>query len=277
MLEVGDHYRDIERDGPRAQGWYASANHYGELDGAMRLADLYRSQLTGLSGGPKDAAALYEELGTKFDRADARRQLALMLVKGEGIAKDADRARQLLLKDAENDDAISRRVLGVLMLDGDLGSVDEAQGQRWLGLAVDQGNTGAMNDWASWLYRKKGGPGDVAKAKTLWQRAIANGSKSAINELAWAACTATNAAMYDPGKGLAVIQKMDRADLTWARIDTLAACQAANGDFQTAQATQVQAIEQLKAKDPASSSLANVQARLELYKQHKTYRSNGED
>jgi TPR repeat protein len=277
MLDIGDYQREVMHDGQRAEGWYTSANQLGNIEGALRLGELYLGPLTGMVGGTDDALAIFRELDTRFDRPEARRDLVYMYIEGKGVAKDVAHARQLLLKDAENSDARSRSLLGLGLLEGRLGPVDEVQGQHWLNLAIDQGSSEAMDGLAQWLSTHKNSAEDIARAKSLWQQAVDKGSASAINDFAWASCTATNSAMFDPKKGLLLMQKLDRLDMGWSRVDTLAACQAANGDFAGAQAAQAQAIDTLTKINPKSSSLANLQARLALYKRNQVYRSDGRD
>ncbi|MDX1961866.1 MAG: tetratricopeptide repeat protein [Pirellulales bacterium] len=94
-------------------------------------------------------------------------------------------------------------------------------------------------------------------------------SAAARNSLAWIKATSPEAKFYDPSNAL----KLAQAACDWdayrnhAFLDTLATCQAANGDFAAAIKTQTAAIAAAPAREQA-----DLQARLKLFQERRAYR-----
>ncbi len=101
-------------------------------------------------------------------------------------------------------------------------------------------------------------------------------SELAANELAWILATHSKAAIRDPKESLKLAQRaLQQAGSRKASIlDTLAAAQAANFDFEAAVATAQEAL--TEAKRAGNARLAtDLQRRLEIYRQGRPYREIG--
>lgn len=97
------------------------------------------------------------------------------------------------------------------------------------------------------------GRGDVAAALPLFRAALAiePDNRGALNNLAWTLATTSRPSLRAQEEALALALRFDR--LTEHRVaqalDTLAAAQAANGQFEAAERTSGEAIEAARAKD----------------------------
>jgi TPR repeat protein len=260
-----------------AENWQLAAIADNDQDALFDVADLYEHDRPGVNGKLDRAVAIYRSLDVEGS-ARARRKLATLAFDGRGMARDPQQALLWLRADADKDDATSQIQLAWVYFDGTAGKPDEAEGVRWMERALATGNENAPVTYAYWLYYRKASPAARERAFALWTQGDADGNTGARNGLAWALCTGPDAAL-DPARGLLVARRMgDPVDLSTAQLDTLAACQAAAGDFADGVATQQDAIERMvrltAADTPAERErrLQDYRGRLALYQARKRYR-----
>lgn len=273
---VGGHYMQQSEEVAnlqRAREWLRSAAVTGDLMGMLRLARLYALDVKDV-GTVKDAAELYEAIITDHDSAEARRELAVLLIEGRGTAKDVARAEELLRGNARGGDAESQSRLAVLLSEDEKAAAPRlAESADWLRKAAASGDVNARDVLANRLwYGRRGVVADRAAARELWQALIAEGSlPRAANNLAWAVCTPREAALLDAKAGLAALGPVTQdEDAPSGFVDSLAACQAADGDFDAAVATQQRAIAAMeKLKSITPEDLAGPRARLQKYQRRE--------
>ncbi|HEY0659828.1 MAG TPA: hypothetical protein VGD21_00675 [Lysobacter sp.] len=275
--------RYMSADFAGAEHWLLAPAYAGDTDAIMFLAGMYEAEHPGLSGKADRALAIYTMLAKGgVEGAPARRALAGMALDGRGMAKDPAKARKWLQEDAAKGDHESESVLGYHYLKGDFGKVDEAQGRRWMERALAANAEGAFSDYGLWLFHTKNTAKSRAEALDLWTRGDAAGYRSSTNNYAWALCTSTHDDAYDPAQGVELSKRLghvDRMDPGW--LDTVAACDAAAGDFKRAVELQERAAAQMAAFDAADSSepeggkVPGYKRRLALYKEGKPYRQDG--
>jgi TPR repeat protein len=266
-----------------AERWLIAPARAGDSKAIMFLANLYEEERPDVNGKADRALEIYNTLATGgAEGAPARRALAAMAMAGRGMAKDPAKARQWLYADAAKGDHESETVLGYLYLKGDFGKVDEAQGRRWMERALAANTEGAFSDYGIWLFHTKNTPKSRAEALAVWARGDAAGYSSATNNYAWALCTTVHDDAYNPARGLELSKRLgnvDRMHPAW--LDTVAACDAAAGDFKRAVELQERAATQMAAFETADSSkqegdkVPGYKKRLALYKEGKPYRQNG--
>ena len=288
-------------DALAAERWLIQPSRAGNIDAVLALAAIYESEMPGTTGDAKRAAEIYRNLSGMS--AEARRRLSMLAARGKGMEKDVALARGLLQKDAEKGDHEAEGLLGLSLLNGDLGASDEAEGVRWIERAIAGGNQDVASDYGYFLYYRKGTVASRAQALDVWRKALSRGDTGIENNLAWALCTAPFADVRNPKEGLAIVSEMGAiVDLPVHVLDTVAACHAANGDFAEARHVQGEAIAQIDAalakraeakavaaKAPARSAAAKVgrattvatiadeedpggyRARLKLYADGKPY------
>jgi len=251
--------------------WLGPAIVRGDAEAALTLADFYaRGDPEQVGGTPEDAVHLYGLLDAHYNMADARRHLAFLAMEGRGMDKDLRKARELLERDAERDDVESQTVLGLSLLEGRLGRVDEKNGTRWIERAVAKGDPDARAGYGSWLIGRptvaERGRG-AGMLETLLSEAQHDGAR---NNLAWARCVSPHADVRDPAKGLETARPMEDDPRTEAgAMDTVAACYAATGDFDKAVALQQRAMEMAKTGEADEGS--TMPGRLKLYRAGKAF------
>lgn len=285
MLYVARRYAD---EGERADAmglaaeWYSSAVLLGDVDANLEMARVAERSPKGFGiatpdGGlvaleAKDAADIYREIDQQLpdSRAGrvARRRLARMMVDGRGTPRDPDKARAMLAKDAEAGDGEAALVLAAALYAGDFGARDPAGAKQWIDKALAKPDKAVATRLAGGLFRGVELPLDRARAIELWTQAGGQGFLTAWNDMGWELCTAADAAARDPRRGLEAVRRAMTDDAPAGFIDSLAACQAATGDFAGAVATQQRA---LALPDPASTMAARMRERLDLYKAHRAY------
>lgn len=273
---VGEHYAETGKDlaaFKRAEGWLHSGVMQGDWGALVYLAQLYEREIEGLGGGPAKAAKFYELVIAKEDDSNARRGLARLLGWGVGVEKDVLRAERLLRPDAQRGDAKSQFQLGELLQQRDRGLAELFEGVKWLRSSADSGNVAAKVKLAEALWWGRGTAPDPEAARALWRELMSTTEDfpGVYNSFAWAHCTPRDPALLDAAAGLAAIQKIiARADVEWFHIGTLAACQAASGDFAGALVSQKRAIAELEAEEkPEARDIEEARADLKRYEAGK--------
>lgn len=266
-------------DGKTAEHWLLDGvMTAGDRGAAIDLALLYERKMPGASkDGNADAVFKAMELD---GAADGRRDLAMLFMVGGSTPKDPARARALLETDARAGDHASEGVLGLALLRGKLGPVDEAEGTRWVERALAGGAKEVSADYGQWLFHTKGTDASRAKAAQVWGKAARNKEEGAANNLAWAYCTAPVDNFRDGKAGMEMVGLMGAIDdLEWGYVDTVAACRAASGDFAGAVELQKKVIAGWQASIAGYANATpgivkqsrELQERLALYEARKPY------
>ncbi|UHQ20886.1 sel1 repeat family protein [Lysobacter sp. KIS68-7] len=283
--EAAQHLADEaigRREYALAEKFIAAPASFGDRSAVMTLASLYEYARPGVSEGPEAAIRIYQSLADTGD-AYGRRRLADMAFAGRGMPKDSEKARKWLLQDAETGDAWSEARLSRAYLGGEFGAVDEREGMRWGERSVEHDVTVGASTYGHWLYYTKATPDARGKAIGMWRKAVAHRDADAANNLAWVRCTSRFDDERDPKEGLKALAVMgtNTDDLDPAEIDTAAACQAANGQFDQAKKLQAVAMQSLarniSRKDPPGvvaedDDYKDYGSRLALYSSGKAYR-----
>ncbi|MGN7726168.1 tetratricopeptide repeat protein [Luteimonas sp. 22616] len=269
---------DAVQDWDQAMAWLFEPASRGDMESLLALAGL---MVSGVAGDDKVATGLevYRSLADEADLPEARRRLASLALRGDGMEKSPAKAEAWLRKDAERGDHVSEAMLGGALLRGDLGKVDEVEGQRWMERAIAAKEAAAYVEYGAWLFYTKDTPDSRRRAMEIWSQGVELGQSMAANNLAWALCTSPDDAIRDPKHGLEVGAKIGDVDeIDPGFLDTVAACHAATGDYETAVRMQNNVVErfdgQAKARpgDTAMAETAKRAAgRLALYQAGKPY------
>lgn len=262
--------------------WLLDPVGRGDIESILMFAQLHEEEHPDLPAQTEQSIGIYRALADDNDDAEARRRLADMALDGRGMEKNPQQAREWLRVDAEKDDHESGTLLGIGYLRGDFGEVDETEALRWLEPAIEAKYADAILEYGSWLYYVKKTPQSRQQALDLWQRGVVEKHLWVANNLAWALCTAPDETIHDVGRGLAIALEMDKVhELGAAQVDTVAACHAAGGDFESAASTQQSAMDLLAAIEVAQGDAAakadidetmqGFRDRLALYRAGKSY------
>jgi len=261
---------------PEANNWYTSAIDYDNDDALVALMEMYWKPHEGVSPSPAELLKRYQTLdGMGYDHAEFRRSYARYLVL-QAETKDPEKAKALLLVDANKDDAYSQFQLGAWMYFGKLGAKDAKQGLKWIDKATAKDKE-LRDSWASYLYYFDRSPEARKQAFAIERELVAADLDSARNNLAWWLCTSEDATLRAPAEGLRIALDMGEIDQVEApALDTVAACHAAAGDF--AKAEQVQRVVMDRVKlSPMTEDDSELSRRLEMYRQRKAYVETRED
>lgn len=252
--------------------WYASASMLGDDEGTLAAAALLQEGRPGLDGGPERAMKIYDGMQGGRQQAEARRRMAQMYIEGTGVARDLARARALMEQDAARDDRRSQVMLGLMLLDGQLGEPDAAAGKQWLERAMAAGDGEAFDGYATHLYYTVATPEARREALRLWAESMDKPGEWGLNNAAWVQCVSPMEEVRKPAEGLALALRMGKPEgLPASKLDTLAACHAANEDFAAATRWQQAAIDwmmEFAAKDPSTEGMRE---RLALYQARKPF------
>lgn len=265
-----------------ATNWLLAAVAAGDADAMYDLAAAYESGRPGLKGDLATAVNLYESMATMpgAPGAPARRRLAQLSIAGRGVKRKPERAVALLRDDADRGDVDAQALLGALLLEGADGvPADPAAGTRWMERAIAAGANRARVAYAQWLHSGAGSTAERRRrALGLLREADPKGDDAddARNSEAWILCVSAHDDTYDPAAGWAVAQRMlASSSLQPGELDTIAACQAANGDVAGAAQRQQQAIDALpKDAQGRPDGGRGMFDRLALYRAGKAYRES---
>ncbi|MFC5570074.1 hypothetical protein ACFPN1_08395 [Lysobacter yangpyeongensis] len=262
-----------------AENWALAPASAADVDSILFLANLYTQDRPGVSGKMDRALSIYQAMAQAADGAQARRALAELALRGHGVPKDAARAKQLLQGDAQSGDHESEAMLGYHYLKGDFGKGMEKEGQQWLERAMAGNSERAFAEYGSWLFNTDD-PKARAQALQVWSRGEAAGYLSSANSRAWALCTTVHADSYDPARGLEISKRLGDVEYMFpAWLDTVAACEAATGNYKRAALLQERAATQMAALDAGQEERkgkpAGYRQRLESYKAGKAWHDDG--
>jgi uncharacterized protein len=114
----------------------------------------------------------------------AMRNVALMLRKGQGTAKDPKAAEEMYARAARGGLATAAADLGEMLLEGEAGPPDAKAALPWLLGAAEAGHPIAAFEAGQILEAGTAVPKDLATARKLYERAAAAGMKEATDRLA---------------------------------------------------------------------------------------------
>ena len=113
--------------------------------------------------------------GADLGSDEARRELGLILLRGEGVEKDPDHAATLFRKAADAGDAQAEAALGVMYAYGDGVPQDWALAVAWSRKAADQDNPWAQANYGLFLETARAGAADAGQAAAWYRRAADHG------------------------------------------------------------------------------------------------------
>lgn len=153
--------------------------------------------------------------GTKLAKTksfDGLTRLSLALTRGDGVTKDVFLAKRCLEICAENGDASSASLLGMLSSE----SGDYVSARMWYGLAAESGNVDSMVKLGQMCFTGKGGIKDSLLAATWFSQAADRGNAEAMFYLG-ACYIAGEGVNMDQNAGVSWMQKAARQGFTGAR------------------------------------------------------------
>lgn len=127
-------------------------------------------------GGHPDAARHRAEAVQWYERAaangfaEARANLGVLLLTGDGVAKDTVRARRLLEQAAADKHARAMNNLGVMYARGVDVAKDHATAAEWFGQAAEAGSKEAATNLGVMYENGFGVPRDEARARAYYRR-----------------------------------------------------------------------------------------------------------
>lgn len=252
-----------------AANWLLAAVRAGDVDAILDIALLMEEERPGLQGKLADAIEIYRALDQENDLPEARRRLAKMAIDGRGMARDPAEARRLLVQDARNGDETSQVMLGMALLNGDLGAGQADEGIRWMRRAIDGGSQDARDAYAFWLLTYGRSPEDHRLGLQWLQEIERRDHLNGRNNLAWFLCVSPHADVRDPVAGLDVAKRLAQLpELPAGYADTVAACHAASGDYAQAVRLQRQVLDDLAQTGERNDGMRR---RLALYQAGRPY------
>ena len=180
--------------------------------------------------------------------------LSRLYNEGEGVPKDAARAKALLLQAAKLDLIDAKLEYAQVQLTSTPATLDD-QARTWLIALAKAEQPSAMLMLAGAHARGVNGPTDIRAAKKLYKSVADNARKDPgiINDVVWTLTVTDVQQLRDPREALKLMDEMMNANKDAARnpayLDTWAAANAANGKFPRAIELQEQAVTAAKAQE----------------------------
>lgn len=234
MAALGERL-EARGDKRRALGWFVSAQQRGSLYGATGMARAMARGEAGSADAPKKAVELLRAL-SEAEFVPARHTLALLLLDGvEGVEASATEAADLLMANVRENHAPSIRVLAEAVLFGSLSAPRGFKAEKALRDLSDARDPRAKYLLAKAIYHLHTQQPDAEEALRLLRESADANEMDARNDLAWISCTSQRGEYFEPARGLQAARSMAmEPQLTASNKDTVAACHAANGEFERA-------------------------------------------
>ena len=255
-----------------ADSWFSEAVLLGDEQASVLMARFLLSEPEGVEDAPKRARILLEALIAEHDSDEARFDLGSWKLQPGSPVYAPEQGLALVREAGENGHQMARMFYAAGGLTAPSPEIDVELAQRWLEQGIENKDPEIAVPLSAVLINAKPEYRDVPRGLALldhwWQE---EQNASALNELAWLRCTSVDPEVFSReqsevlGPALAKVAT-DRLD--W--LDTVAACQAAAGDFELAVATQREVIAEVEARaGPDNPTVKSMKARLQRYQEGK--------
>lgn len=279
LAKMYDRGEGVRRDEALARDWYSRAAHGGSAEAAAALAKYWLEQYRTQAGNGIERR--YENGEVTFAVPKGRHEGRTV---GDLIAKfgtDPLRAAEGWMHSAVvlGDDAYANE-LATLWLSGTNGLNGTAEdGARLMGVVIPSlraaaaaGDADARYDLARILHHGIGIDANPREAIELLQANLeADDTQRSRNDLAWRLCTSPRDDLRDPERGAKVAAPLVRLD-NWTAFDTVAACDAATGSWESAVHMAERAVAGATKAGAPADRLSGIRARLESFRARKPYR-----
>jgi TPR repeat protein len=169
--------RGVEQDQEAAIGWFHRAAEGGDLASQVHMG------MISAQSGDYEAGFKWLSMAAEAGDADAMTNLAILYLRGLGVAADPKRGLEWFTKAAEAGDPATQAQLGGLYIDGTVGEPDPAAGLKWLRRAADQGYSEAQLRLGTIHAEGKVKPRDPVRAYMWFYRASMMGIEQADADL----------------------------------------------------------------------------------------------
>jgi TPR repeat protein len=263
---------EVKTDVAQGIRWASAAAKQGDAHAFQLLADHY---YYGHNGVPRDTQRGRRLLlrAAELDNNEARGHAYALLTGGPPEDRDTQLGLYFLTRAAETNDGRYAFTLAREYLFGLNLPHDPVLAARWLRRASeDEDHAAAL--WLSQLYLKGiGVVRDPKRADQLRIEALKVATLQERNNFAWDLSVATRDELRDGALALQVLEPaLAVAERTSPEhVDTLAAAYAETGQFDKAVKAQQNAIDGARAAHP-DADVSQFEERLALYERHETYR-----
>ncbi len=205
--------KDVPKDQSRALDLYRQAADAGNSTALTALATAYQMG-NGVAADPTQARAYFLK-AIELGSVGARMKLGEALIKGQGLAKDPV-AGLMILKAAAEKDVWAKVALAGLLLAGEHLPKDRDRAIQLFQQAANSGNSFAMSALASLYLTGTGVAADPARARQLLLRAIELGDNGARKKLGEALIKGQGLPR-DATAGLMILSGAAKNDV-WAKV-----------------------------------------------------------
>ena len=256
-----------------AEGWLGSAVLAGSQAAVFDLVELYWTEPMGVRGELADVSSVLERMAKAGDPR-ARLRWAQMRLYGRGTERAISAAvEELAALDAAGMAQATHELARAYAYGAEPEvSADAARAVSLFQRAANADYAPAMDDLAYALLQGEGVTADPVAAIYWWTKAAEKQHTMAQNNLAWVRCTSKNAALQAAAEGLRWAELAVSRERSSTTLDTLAACSAANGNFEQAIADQAEAMRLARDEGVNGEDLAGFSERLEAYRRGEVWR-----
>lgn len=254
-----------------AAAWLFSAWDFGDAEAAAWMVALHALHPELKPDSPTPALDMAGILGVDLGRDQTARHIDQVFSRIRPFRNYPGKARALLQGLSAKGWASASLILAERAARELDAGEDAGKAEQWYRRAVDQGSIEAQYQLAGLLlYDNR----DIPAAMLALRRAADLGHTTAANDLAYMLCTGDKGAERDAGEGLRIIERVfehneQRHPFYYS---TLAACQAANGDFESALRNHDIALTRSKLEFPDAADVhEDMRKRLELYREGRPY------
>lgn len=149
----------------------------GDASAYEALGEIYFNGLFGIAADPSRGCDYFEKVGAA--RPDALHNLATCFYSGRGREKDQAKAREFYVHAAKGGWRMSYCAYGNMLVRGEGGPVDAAEGLRLCRMTAALGDADAQTDHGTYLLTGQGTDRDPVAARFVLEQAAAQGQRNA--------------------------------------------------------------------------------------------------
>lgn len=166
-----------EADGERLARALERLGEAGDASAYEALGEIFTNGVFGVAADPARGCDYYAKVGDA--RADALHNLATCYYYGNGRKQDLAKAREIYLKAAEKGWRMSFCAYGNMLVRGEGGPVEAAEGIRLCRMTAALGDADAQTDYGTYLLTGTGIERDPVAARFMLEQAGAQGQRNA--------------------------------------------------------------------------------------------------
>lgn len=176
----------VEPDMDRAIAAFQKAAEHGNVDGAMKLWELYRKGIPDENGHLKadpEKAFYYLQMAADRENKDAIMNMGMCFLNGYGTEMDAEKALYWYQKAWDQGNTMAGSIIGTMYVKGLLGEGKEGEGFSMLKQAAQEGSIDALREMGYFYLEGMGVPKDEEEGLRMLHEAAEEGDGESFSRI----------------------------------------------------------------------------------------------